>query len=39
MKNHYKNDVWERRTEPPKDFNKELPEWTEKEKVNILFLY
>ncbi|XP_063238561.1 synaptic plasticity regulator PANTS [Bacillus rossius redtenbacheri] len=31
LANHYKNNVWEKRTEPPEDWNKPLPDWMEKE--------
>ncbi|XP_042862443.1 UPF0545 protein C22orf39 homolog [Penaeus japonicus] len=29
---HYRNTVWEKRDSPPEDWNKELPEWFEKER-------
>ncbi|GLH10445.1 SFRICE_000126 [Gryllus bimaculatus] len=30
MRAHYRNDVWEKRSEPPEDWNKPLPEWMQK---------
>lgn len=31
---NYANDVWERRKEPPKNWNAPLPEWMQKEFEN-----
>lgn len=31
---HYNNDVWEKRKEPPKDWNKPLPEELQKDYEN-----
>lgn len=31
LRPHYQNDVWERRTSPPEDWNKPLPEYLQKE--------
>lgn len=31
LKAHYQNDIWERRTEPPKEWNKPLPEYISKD--------
>lgn len=32
LRGHYSNTVWEKRDSPPEDWNKELPEWFEKER-------
>lgn len=34
MAAHYGNNVWTKRTEPPADWNKPLPEWLEKRNEN-----
>lgn len=34
MRPHYRNDVWKRRTSPPADWNKPLPEYLQKEYEN-----
>lgn len=31
LRPHYQNDVWERRTAPPENWNKPLPEYMQKE--------
>ncbi|EGI70196.1 hypothetical protein G5I_00954 [Acromyrmex echinatior] len=31
---HYQNDVWEKRTKPPENWNTPLPEWMQKEFEN-----
>lgn len=31
LRPHYMNDVWEKRTSPPEDWNKPLPEYMQKE--------
>ena len=32
---HLQNDVWERRTEPPQEFTKQLPEHLQKKDLNL----
>ncbi|KAF2894098.1 hypothetical protein ILUMI_12073 [Ignelater luminosus] len=34
LRAHYNNDVWEKRKEPPEDWNKPLPEYLQKEYEN-----
>lgn len=34
FKGHFANNVWEKRSEPPPDWTKPLPEWMEKKNEN-----
>lgn len=34
LRAHYNNDVWEKRKEPPEDWNKPLPDYLQKEYEN-----
>ena len=34
LRPHYTNDVWKRRTSPPEDWNKPLPDWMQKQYEN-----
>ncbi|GAB0090922.1 UPF0545 protein C22orf39 homolog [Sergentomyia squamirostris] len=34
MRDHYNNDVWQKRTSPPKDWSTPLPEWFDKNNEN-----
>ncbi|XP_055379707.1 UPF0545 protein C22orf39 homolog isoform X2 [Condylostylus longicornis] len=34
LQSHYANDIWKKRTSPPQDWNKKLPEWLEKKNEN-----
>ncbi|KAF3421149.1 hypothetical protein E2986_09081 [Frieseomelitta varia] len=34
LKDHYKNDIWERRDKPPENWNAPLPKWLEERNSN-----
>ncbi|KAI8434732.1 hypothetical protein MSG28_003253 [Choristoneura fumiferana] len=34
LKAHYKNDIWKKRSSPPPDWDKPLPEWMQKRNEN-----